>query len=67
MQLLGKYMFERLRDCLQGVFGFAQDGQDYVVDLWQLRFRIIPKVMIIIYVNGGEQKGYIGIGKIDLS
>lgn len=67
MRLLGKYAFERLRDCLQGIFGFDQDGDNYIIDLWQIRFYIIPRVMINVYVNRGEQKGYVDIGKIDLS
>lgn len=67
MRLLGKYGFERLRDCLQGIFGFTQDGDDYIIDLWQLRLHIVPKVLIALSINGGERKGYIDIGKIDLT
>lgn len=67
MRLLGKYTFDRLRDAFQGVFEFYKTNDNYIIELWQLRFYIEPHKAVTIYLNGGEQKGYIDIGKFTLS
>lgn len=66
MRLLGKYQFDQLRDALQGVFGFSQVGSAYVIDLWQLRFSIVPNATFTIEVRGADNK-YSQIGQIQLS
>ena len=81
MRLLGKYAFETLRDCFQGVFEWSHlkgtikqiknaevDNDDiYIIELWQFRFVIIPFVNIDIQFNAGKEKGYISFGKINLT
>lgn len=66
MRLFGKYAFERLRDAFQGVFAFDETNGNYLIELWQIRFYIEPHKTMTIYINAGEQKGYIEIGKLDL-
>lgn len=67
MRLLGKYTFERLRDCLQGVFAMEYTKDTVTVDLWQLRIIIKAHDSIGFYINEGEQKGYICLGKLGLT
>ena len=71
MRLFGKYSFETLRDCLQGVFEWDElktdDGKVYLLELWQFRFIIYPHDHIDIRFNAGKEKGYISFGKIELS
>jgi hypothetical protein len=71
MRLLGKYTFETLRDCFQGVFEWSRlaDGDDsiYIIELWQFRFIIRPLDSIEIQFNAGKEKGYISFGKIELT
>lgn len=66
MRLFGKYTFEHLRDCLQGVFEFYKTGDVYILELWQLRFVIAPKSYIEIFLNAGPNQGYISFGKVEL-
>lgn len=71
MRLLGKYAFDRLRDCLQGVFEYQKlesaDGTKlYLIELWQIRIVITPHSSLEFYLNAGEQEGYISLGKVDL-
>lgn len=67
MRLLGKYDFEHLRNCLQGVFEFYATGDFYVLELWQLRFTILPKSYVEISINQGQNKPYKSLGKFFLS
>lgn len=79
MRLFGKYTFETLRDCFQGVFEWSHlkgtikqikkaevDDDIYIIELWQFRFVISPFVDIDIQFNAGKEKGYISFGKIKL-
>lgn len=71
MRLLGKYAFETLRDCLQGVFEWTElktdNGKIYTIELWQFRFLIYPNDHVDIQFNAGKEKGYISFGKINLT
>lgn len=67
MRLFGKYPFETLRDCLQGVFEFYQTQDLWVIELWQLRAVIKPHEYIELFLNGGNKQGYVSFGKIQLS
>lgn len=71
MRLLGKYAFDKLRDCFQGVFEFYKTGADselyYILELWQIRFTILPNQYIELSINQGPNKPYKTIGKVTLS
>lgn len=71
MRLTGNYAFEKLRQCLQGVFEFYTTQDDnttcYILELWQIRFFIRPNSYVELYINMGENKGYVKIGKFLLS
>ena len=71
MRLLGKYAFETLRDCFQGVFEWSHlvdgDNHIYMIELWQFRFIIRPLDKLEIQFNAGKEKGYISFGKINLT
>ena len=66
MQLFGNYLFEKLRECFQGVFGFQvdSDSNEITLDLWQLRVHIIPGVMVGLSL--ATSAGYKSIGFLDL-
>lgn len=66
MQLFGNYLFEKLRECFQGVFGFQvdPDSNEITLDLWQLRVFIIPGVMVELRL--ATSAGYKSIGFLDL-
>ena len=67
MRLFGKYTFETLRDCLQGVFECYQTQDLYIIELWQIRFVIKPNEYIEVFLNQGNNKPYKSFGKILLS
>lgn len=67
MRLVGKYAFEALRDCLQGVFACQQTQDLWILELWQIRFVIKPHEYVELYLNAGSQKGYESLGKFTLS
>lgn len=64
MRLVGQYTFEIMRKAFQGLFGFRRIGKDYILDLFQLQVRIIPHVMVIIYIRDNDT--YTEIGTFDL-
>jgi hypothetical protein len=67
MRLFGKYTFETLRDCLQGVFECYTTQDLYIIELWQIRFVIKPNEYIEVFLNQGNNKPYKSFGKILLS
>lgn len=72
MRLLGKYTFETLRDCLQGVFDFRSFYDTdmtlyYELDIWQLHATICPHKYVELSINMGDTKTYKSLGKIELS
>lgn len=67
MRLFGKYTFETLRDCLQGVFECYKTQDLYIIELWQIRFVIKPNEYIEVFLNQGNNKPYKSFGKILLS
>lgn len=67
MRILGKYSFEKLRDCFQGIFGIEYTKGVVTLDLWQLRITIKAHDSIIFCINEGEQKGYVCLGKVNLT
>lgn len=67
MRLLGKYAFDRLRDAFQGVFECYRTNDTWVLELWQIRFVIVPNTYVEIFLNQGENKPYKSFGKIPLT
>ena len=71
MRLLGKYPFETLRDCLQGIFNFNsfydRDNTLYFeLELWQLRILICPNKYVELLLNQGNDRSFKSLGKIKL-
>ena len=69
MRLLGKYTFETLRDCFQGVFTCQHNVEQnyYVVQAWYLTAIIRPKDSIELYLGTHNNETQIELGKINLS
>ena len=69
MRLLGKYSFETLRDCMQGVFTCIHNSEDntYTVQAWFLTAVIKPHESIILYISSSKDDTLVEIGKITLS
>ena len=69
MRLLGKYTFERLRDCMQGAFSCIHDieADTYTVQAWFLTCVIKPHDSMIIYITSSKDDSLTEIGKITLS
>jgi len=67
MRLLGKYAFDRLRDAFQGIFECYKTNDMWILELWQIRFVIMPNQYIEVFLNQGENKPYKSFGKITLS
>jgi hypothetical protein len=67
MRLLGKYAFERMRDAFQGIFECMETNGIWIMELWQIRFVIVPNQYVEIFLNQGENKPYKSFGKILLS
>lgn len=67
MRLVGKYAFEALRDCLQGVFECYRSQDLWILELWQIRIVIKPHEYAEFYINSGSTKGYESLGKFTLT
>lgn len=65
MRLIGRYTFEALQKAIQGVFGFSKKDNDYVLELFAIKFVITPNVSVTIYVRNSQD--YIEIGTFKLN
>lgn len=64
MRLIGRYTFETLQKVIQGVFGFSKKDNNYILELFSIRFVIVPNVDVTIYVRNNQD--YIRIGTFEL-
>lgn len=64
MRLIGKYTFEVLQRCLQGVFAFYKSNDLFILELFTARFVFAPNEYVEIYVLIGQT--YTKIGKVNL-
>ena len=64
MRLIGRYTFETLQKVIQGVFGFSKKDNNYILELFSIRFVIVPNVDVTIYVRNNQD--YIKIGTFEL-
>lgn len=64
MRLIGRYTFETLQKVIQGVFGFSKKDNNYILELFSIRFVIVPNVVVTIYVRNNQD--YIKIGTFEL-
>ena len=64
MRLIGRYTFETLQKGIQGVFGFSKKDNNYILELFSIRFVIVPNVVVTIYVRNNQD--YIKIGTFEL-
>ena len=64
MRLIGRYTFEALQKVIQGVFGFSKKDNNYILELFSIRFVIVPNVDVTIYVRNNQD--YIRIGTFEL-
>ena len=64
MRLVGQYTFEIMRKVFQGLFGFNRVDNDYILDLFQLRIRIVPHTSVTIYLRDNDT--YTEIGTFEL-
>ena len=64
MRLIGRYTFETLQKAIQGVFGFSKKDNNYILELFSIRFVIVPNVDVTIYVRNNQD--YIRIGTFEL-
>ena len=64
MRLIGRYTFETLQKVIQGVFGFSKKDNNYILELFSIRFVIVPNVVVTIYVRNNQD--YIRIGTFEL-
>ena len=64
MRLIGRYTFETLQKVIQGVFGFSKKDNSYILELFSIKFVIVPNVVVTIYVRNNQD--YIRIGTFEL-
>ena len=64
MRLIGRYTFETLQKVIQGVFGFSKKDNNYILELFSIRFVIVPNADVTIYVRNDQD--YIKIGTFEL-